>query len=280
MDANVDAEHGLTEEATESDAAALSAESGPTDILNPHVNNDFCLSPPSLFRTLPAADAAGPDITASVFLSLILLVLAFFIVMVSMSRIDAERSAGVIGSVAGTFAPDVPKAAVLAPRGAQRGNVVDGEDLEQSLKRLFATELAVAEFRSVVPGRVLEIEIAGEALFHREEARIRLARSRLLDHLVATATMRPLGQRVDVQALVSTGSPEGSDLPTAPSALPVSRAGAVGEALIRRGLPRSRLAVGFWPGQNDRIVLVFSIAPAEGGGAPYPSIVSAGPNPQ
>jgi flagellar motor protein MotB len=225
---------------------------------------------------LPTADAGGPDIMASLFLSLILLVLAFFIVMVSISRVDAERSAGVIGSVAGTFASDVPRAPGLASKGAQRGNVVDGEDLEQSLKRLFATELAVAEFRTVVPGRILEIEMAGEVLFHREEARIRLARSRLLDRLVATVTMRPLGQRVDVQGLVSTDTPRGSDLPTSPSALSVSRAGAVGQALIRRGLPRSRLAVGFSPGQNDRIVLVFSIVPAEGGQAPYPPLVSTG----
>lgn len=277
-DANVDTESGLTAKASESGAAARPAEPDPADILhlyrNPHADDDsggYAFP----FPALPTADAGGPDTTASLFLSLILLVLAFFIVMVSISRVDAERSTGVIESFAGTFASGVPRA---ASQGAQRGNVVDGEDLEQSLKRLFATELAIAEFRSVVPGRILEIEMAGEVLFHRDEARIRLARSRLLDRLVATVTMRPLGQRVDVQGLVSTGTPKGSDMPTSPSALSVKRAGAVGEALIRRGLPRSRLAVGFSAGQNDRIVLVFSIGSAEGGKAPYPPLISAGQN--
>jgi flagellar motor protein MotB len=278
-DANVDAEGGLTARASESGPAARPEELRPADILrlyrNPHANNvsgGHALS----FPALPTADAGGPDIMASLFLSLILLVLAFFIVMVSISRVDAERSTGVIESVADTFASHVPR---VASRGSQRGNVVDGEDLEQSLKRLFATELAVAEFRTVAPGRILEIEMASEVLFHREEARIRLARSRLLDRLVATVTMRPPGQRVDVQGLVSTGTPKGSELPTSPSALSIRRAGTLGEALVRRGLPRSHLAVGFSPGQNDRIVLVFSIGPTEAEKAPDPPTVSVGQNP-
>ena len=275
----MDTESGLTAKASESGAAARPVEPGSADILrlygNPHADDasgGYAFS----FPALPTADAGGPDITASLFLSLILLVLAFFIVMVSISRVDAERSTGVIESIAGAFASERSGS---APEGAQRGNVVDGEDLEQSLKRLFATELAVAEFRAVVPGRILEIEMAGEVLFHRDEARIRLARSRLLDRLVATVTMRPPGQRVDVQGLVSTGTPEGSALPTSPSALSVRRAGAVGEALIRRGLPRSRLAVGFSSDRSDGIVLVFSIGSAEGGKTPYPPLASAGQDP-
>jgi outer membrane protein OmpA-like peptidoglycan-associated protein len=274
----VDIESGLREAASESGPAAPPEELRPAGMLplyrSPRANNPsggYALS----FPALPTADAGGPDIMASLFLSLILLVLAFFIVMVSISRVDAGRSTGVIESVAGAFAQEGPGS---VPQGAQRGNVVDGEDLEQSLKRLFATELAVAEFRSVVPGRTLEIEMASEVLFHREKARIRPARFRLLDRLVATVTMRPLGQRVDVQGWVSTGTPKGSALPTSPSALSIRRAGAMGEALVRRGLPRSHLAVGFSAGQNDRIVLVFSIAPTEGETAPYPPIASAKQN--
>jgi flagellar motor protein MotB len=277
-DANVDIESGLRETVSESGPAARPEELRPADILglygNPRASHDsggHALS----FSALPTADAGGPDIMASLFLSLILLVLAFFIVMVSISRVDAGRSTGVIESVAGAFASDGPRSAA---QGAQRGNVVDGEDLEQSLKRLFATELAVAEFRSVVPGRTLEIEMASEVLFHREKARIRLARSRLLDRLVATVTMRPLGQRVDVQGLVRTDAPKGSALPTSPSTLSIRRAAAVGEALVRRGLPRSHLAVGFSAGRNDRIVLVFSIAPTEAEKAPDPPIAGAGRN--
>jgi outer membrane protein OmpA-like peptidoglycan-associated protein len=236
------------------------------------------LHPSSWFRAASDADAGGPNVTGSLFLSLILLVLAFFIVMVSISSFDAKRSADVIGSVAGAFASDFPRTPDLVSKGAQRGDVVDGEDLEQSLKRLFATELAVAEFRSVIPGRLLEIEMAGDVLFHREQARLRLTRSRLLDRLVATVTMRPLGQRVDVQGLVSTGTPDANDLPTSPSALAVRRAGAIGEGLTGRGLPRSRLAVGFWPGDHDRIVLVFSLSSAEGGSRLYaPATLGAAP---
>ncbi len=206
-----------------------------------------------------AADSGGPGMTASLFLSLILLVFAFFIVMVSLSNIDGQRSAGVIGSIAATFAPDVGAQVSSAAQGAQRGDVVDGEDLEQSLKGLFATELALAEFAAVAPGQVLQFAIAGDVLFHRGEARLRAVRSRLLDRLVATATIRPPGQRVDVHALISSGAAARRMLPTIPSDLAVRRAGALGEAMVRRGLPRSQLAVGVWPETDDRVVFVFSI---------------------
>lgn len=232
------------------------------------------------FPFRPVADTGGPNATASLFLSLLLLVLAFFIVMVSISTLDAKRSADVIGSVAKAFAPDVLRAPVA--EGAQRGDVVDGEDLEQSLKGLFATELAVAEFRSVVPGRVLEVAMAAAVLFHPEHSRLRLSRARLLDRLVATVTLRPEGQLVDVQTLISTRirTPHGSALPTSPSALAVRRAGALGEALTGRGLPRSRLALGLQPGEDDRIVLTFTIITARGGSGLGPVAAGAAPGMQ
>ncbi len=273
--ATVDAEGGLTATVDENDAAARAEQFRRASRWGGHRPSESELRSFSPFQA--AADAGGPNATTSLFLSLLLLVLAFFIVMVSISSLDAKRSADVIGSVAGVFAPDEPRTPGLVSEGAQRGDVVDGEDLEQSLKRLFATELAVAEFRSVVPGRVLEIEMAGDVFFHPEQARLRLTRARLLDRLIATVTLRPLGQHVDVQGLISTRTPHGSDLPTSPSSLAVRRAGAMGEALIRRGLPRSRLAVGFWSGERDRIVLVFSIVTAEGGIGLHPAAFSAAP---
>lgn len=224
-----------------------------------------------------AADSGGPGMTASLFLSLILLVFAFFIVMVSLSNIDGQRSAGVIGSIAATFAPDVGAQVSSAAQGAQRGDVVDGEDLEQSLKGLFATELALAEFAAVAPGQVLQFAIAGDVLFHRGEARLRAVRSRLLDRLVATATIRPPGQRVDVHALISSGAAARGMLPTIPSDLAVRRAGALGEALVRRGLPRSQLAVGVWPETDDRVVFVFSIVAVDGEAVPDRAAVEMRP---
>jgi hypothetical protein len=280
--ARVDAEGGLTASVSEGDAAVRGEEFREagrleTDRLGMDRLGESALHALSPFRVRAVAEAGGPNITASLFLSLILLVLAFFIVMVSISSFDAERSATVIGSVAGAFSPDVAKSADPVSLGAQRGDVVDGEDFEQSLKRLFATELAIAEFRSVVPGRVLEIEMASEVLFHREQARLRLTRSRLLDRLVATVTMRPVGQRVDVQSLMCTRPSADGDLPTSPSALAVRRAGALGEALIGRGLPRSRLAVGAWPADRDCVVLVFTLAAAQDSSGSDPAALGAAP---
>lgn len=264
---------GAATTVSEGDAAVRADDIRKASRLEPHRASTPRFGAGFPFR--PVADAGGANATASLFLSLLLLVLAFFIVMVSISTLDAKRSADVIGSVAKAFAPDVPRAPVA--EGAQRGDVVDGEDLEQSLKGLFATELAVAEFRSVVPGRVLEIAMAADVLFHPEQSRLRLSRAPLLDRLVATVTLRPEGHMVDVQALVGTRTPHGSALPTSPSALAVRRAGAIGEALTGRGLPRSRLALGLQPGEDDRIVLIFTIIPARGGSGLDPAAFSATP---
>ena len=235
----------------------------------------------SRIAAVAAAEAGGPGVTASLFLSLILLVLAFFIVMVSISTPDADRSARVIDSVAGAFAYDPPgtPGSMPAPafEGAQRGDVIDGEDFEQSLKGLFATELAFAEFKPVVPGRVLAVSLSGEELFYPRQARLRAAASRLLDRLVATVTLRPPGHRVEVASLIGSRTSMGGDLPVTPSALAVRRAGALGEALVRGGLPRRQLTVGLSPGEDNRIVLVFSLAAAEGGSVVAPAFAATMP---
>lgn len=228
----------------------------------------------SRLRTTSAAEVRDTSAAAPLFLSLILLVLAFFIVMVSISRPDAERSARVINSIAGVFAHESRSGAGAVPEGAQRGDVVDGEDFEQSLKRLFATELSIAEFKSVVPGRLLEVTLAGDDLFYRQEARLRPTATRLLDRLVAATTLRPKGPRVTVRSLISSPTSLDGNLLVAPPALALQRAAALGERLVRRGLPRAQLAVGIWPDQHDRIVLVFSLAVAEG--SPGTSSVVAG----
>lgn len=242
------------------------------------------LDPFFRMRVVTAAEGGDATVTAPLFLSLILLVLAFFIVLVSISQLDAERSARVIDSVAEVFAhdPQGPPDSDRAPssEGAQRGDVVDGEDFEQSLKRLFATELALAEFASVVPGRVLEVTLKGDDLFYRQQARLRAAGSRMLDRLVTTVTLQPVSQRVEVAGLIGAQTSLEGDLPVTPSALAVRRAGALGAALVRSGLPRSQLSIGIRPDEEDSIVLVFSLVTAEGGLGMFPPLAGTGLGPR
>lgn len=221
----------------------------------------FLPGPPRVKRTAVAEAGCATEEdpqsrTSTLYLSLMLLVLAFFIVLFSISAVDASKSVDVVGSVAATFVADArPVKAPHAPGGAGPVDRPRG-DLERSLKTLFATELAVAEFRTTTPGQI-EIEMPADVLFHRGEARLRSARSDLLDGIVSAVTRGPARRTVEVTALIGTAE---APLPISPSALALGQVAALGDGLVRRGLPPGRLALGLFPGNPERVLLAFTIA--------------------
>lgn len=214
-------------------------------------------------HAIPAIPPAASGSTAigqgwsALFLSLMLMILAFFVVLVSISQIDAVRSVGVMGSVAETFAASDSWGAARKPSGAARGDVVDGSDLEQSLRALFATELEMAPTSADLAGRVAALTFDAEALFIAGHATVREAAEPLLDRIAAATTDRPegLGVQLDIVVGVMAAFPV---LGVDTDSLAVRRGSALAEALALRGLPRAWMAVGLRPGRTDQIVLAFA----------------------
>jgi hypothetical protein len=200
----------------------------------------------------PAADN-----TLLLYLSLFLLVFAFFIVLVSDSSLDGTRSAAVTGSLARTFAP-----AAVDVHGPDRGNREDGDrigrpDVEDRLSALFASRLPAATVTAIGGGQRLVVSMPQDSLFRRGTAAIRPAQVRLIDQVIAAVSDGKPGARCRLEIRIAAAA-DGSDryvLGSDNGAM--DRAAALARLALRRGFPSEALAVGVESDQRTRVVFVF-----------------------
>ncbi|WP_051340815.1 hypothetical protein [Azospirillum halopraeferens] len=191
------------------------------------------------------------------YLSLFLLLLAFFIVLNAISVDNVHRARAVLKSVEQSFTIDPRLLFGRDPVASRAGTVLAVQRLN-TLGDLFATAVAVDKVEVVAPGRHLEVRLPADGLFLPGTARLRPDRAGLLDR-VAAALMQPLpGERIEAEFLVAL-SP---DTPSQPPG-PVDRAGALARDLVERGAPASAIGIGIERGAPGTARFVFSIRSAE-----------------
>ena len=200
-------------------------------------------------KSAPFAGQAG----LLLYLSLFLLLLAFFIVLNAISVDSVRRARAVLKSVEQSFTIDPRLLFGRDPVGSRSGTVLAVQRLE-TLGDLFSMAIAVEKVEVVAPGRLLEVRLPADALFMPGTARLRLDRTGLLDR-VAEALLQPLpGERVEVEFLVAL-SP---DVPSQPPG-PIERAGALARDLVARGAPAAAVSIGIERGAPGAARFVFSI---------------------
>ena len=199
----------------------------------------------------------GPN-TVALFLGLYLVILAFFILLVTISTIEENRSKKVMDSLSSTFTSIVPPSANLITlnRSAEEG-VLAGQEFQQQITGIFATELGISKVDTLQPGRQMRLMLKSDSLFFQGEARIRSAMYPLLDRTVAALSNRPAGQRFDMEFVIGTApSDDGKTLPTTET-LAIKRAGAFANEMNSRGIPPDSIAVGVRPGREDEVAIYF-----------------------
>ena len=199
----------------------------------------------------------GADHTIALFLGLYLVVLAFFILLVTISTLEETKSKRVMDSLSSTFTSIVPPSADLRTFKAKDGDVLAGQEFQQQITGIFATELGIDQIETVQPGRQMRMILAADSLFFKDEARIRPAMYPMLDRTVAALSNRPAGLRFDMEFVI--GAPTAADGKTMPTeeTLEVQRAGAFARAMNERGIPPDSISVGMRPGHVDQIVIWF-----------------------
>lgn len=197
------------------------------------------------------------DQTTALFLGLYLVVLAFFILLVSISTMEETKSQKVMDSLSSTFTSIVPPSAELQSFKAKDGDVLAGQEFQQQVTGIFATELGIDKVQTVQPGRQMRLILSADSLFFQGEARIRPAMYPLLDRTVAALSNRPTGLRYDLEFVI--GTPTLSDGKTMPIAqtLEVERAGAFARAMFDRGMPPDSVSVGMRPGHVGEVIIWF-----------------------
>jgi hypothetical protein len=192
------------------------------------------------------------------FLGLYLLVLAFFIVLVSISTTEDVKSRAVMDSLSSTFATLLPPSTDLSTFVAKDGDVLAGHTFQREISGIFATVLKVARVEIVRPGQQMRIVVPTEALFLGGGTRIRPSRYALLDRLVASLSSRPPGLRYDMDFIITAvgGGEKGM---VADHALEMSRAGLFAREFLGRGAPPDSISVGLTPGQEDEAIFLFYV---------------------
>ncbi len=212
--------------------------------------------------------ASGGGNVIALFLALYLLVLAFFIVLVSISSIEEVRSKAVMDSLTSTFASLMPPTTELTAFTTLEGDVLAGQKFQEEITNIFASAIQVVDINVMQPGREMRIRMPADVLFVPGEPGVRPNLLPMLDRAVAAMGSPTAGMRHDMELVLGSDAVERDILPIGQT-LALARVGAFGREMITRGAPPTSVTVGLQPGHPDVVTLWFFVRSADEGGMPF-----------
>ncbi len=204
-----------------------------------------------------ASEAQGGG-SITLFLGLYLLVLAFFILLVTISSLEEVKSRAVMNSLTSTFSTILPPTSDLTEFASKEGDILAGQVFQSQITELFSTAVQVIKVEIVQPGRLMRAVLPSDSLFFPGTTNVREAQFPLLDRVVATLSGRPPGLRYEMQFVIGSPYAVGTSLPTG-GTLETSRASVFVRDMLSRGAPPDSLSVGLKPGSPDEITLWFHV---------------------
>lgn len=206
----------------------------------------------------PPPEEPSNKSTVSLFLSLFLLILAFFILMVSISTFEEVKSNAVMNSLSSTFATVLPPSGDPTDFTAKDGDIIAGQQFQDQVSDIFSAAMQVAKVEVVQPGETLHASFPVESMFAGDTGDLRPVALPLLDRLVAALSGSPLGLKFELEFIV--GAPETKDnaLPVTQT-LALARTGVFAREMSTRGVPPGHISVGIGPGDPGRVHLWFYI---------------------
>jgi hypothetical protein len=185
-------------------------------------------------------------------LSLYLLLLAFFVVLNTISNVEVSRSMAVTGSLNETFAADGRPADKSSALVSRQGDVLAGAAFLSRLGNLIKTELDFAQIEDVLPGRLMAVTMSADSLFIPGREAINPLLRPVIDR-VAKALINPLpGVRYDVDILVGK---------SATDELVLGRSAFLAKVFAAAGSPARSIAAGTEQDSPGRLRLLFHVRP-------------------
>ena len=218
---------------------------------------------PSEFEARPLARPAA-SIASPLLLGLFMLMLAIFIILVSLSTVAEHRARAVIQGMATTFKSAAAVVNFVPPLGLDPEAPGTGNFPE--LGRLVQAAIPGARAETPPAAARLRLAVPSAALFGKGRSAALAPDGRnLLGELARGIAARPQGLRYDVEFLVGRGRV--GDWPLA-----AARGAAVAETLIAAGAPRDSVAIGILAGAVEQASFVFYVRPANDGRLDFDAI--------
>ncbi|MDW3207973.1 MAG: hypothetical protein R8L07_20755 [Alphaproteobacteria bacterium] len=249
---------------------------------------------------LPVRKETGP----LMFLSLFLLLLAFFILLNTISTLRETKSRDVLSSVAATFQSDTDPDETAEILVSTLGPVLEPEQVIDEVERLWLTEIPFVKVERVTNGRHIVIELPIIQLFVSGQARVRGDRqdlvkatsyvlsSRIPDQVVimqailfveglgaVSPTVVSLSNAGDENRTVDPADPDanfGAEPDLNGTELAFARVGVLAQSLIDGGTPPDNLEVGIRKGNEARIRFRFFIRSADAARMTFSDVTRAG----
>ncbi|TNE66484.1 MAG: hypothetical protein EP335_03395 [Alphaproteobacteria bacterium] len=197
----------------------------------------------------------GSDNTMGLFVALYLILLAFFIVLTSVSNQAVVRAAAAMQSVNKTFArdgqTDVPEVRPSDSDTAAQDTVLS------SVQRSFLSEFEIEGRFLRSGGNVFEVQFPQDYLFAKGSFQVRSDMGPFLDQLVAAVRSAPPENRQEVAFLFGAGAGPVSREMTRSQEFAVRRAGALARYLREQGMPSGTFSAGFAAIPEGDVVAVF-----------------------
>lgn len=195
----------------------------------------------------------GGSASVSLFLGLFLLVLAFFIMLVSISTIEETRSKRVMDSLTSAFAELVEPMTDPTDFVSQHGDVLEPEAFQAELTDIFTTAIRATKVEVVKPGRDMRIDLLAREMFEQDTLDLRISRLPMIDRIVSSLSRHPPGVRF--QAVIMSAVPS----VTTGDQAALNEAGAIVRKLIERGAPPETLSAGVYAGESGDMRFDFYI---------------------
>ncbi|MDF2365998.1 hypothetical protein [Sneathiella sp.] len=211
-----------------------------------------------------SAPMAGPAIeknaNAVVFVSLYLLLLAFFIFLHSVSVLQEERVRTVLGSVNIAFAGlsrDTPADRQKKLSGEEQGT----QAFHAKLKNVFETAVPLVESRFTQGGTRLQFSVPVRQLFAYRSLELRDTLGTFLEDVAATLIARNNNIATDLEILIGSGI-ELPELTNISDDIAAQRISYLSQLLMEAGVPSRNISIGVAAGDAGLIHFSFFLRPS------------------
>lgn len=209
-------------------------------------------------RDQPIAWPERSDGTIFPFLSLYLLLLAFFIMLNAISHTRDERVALAVNSVKETFQNYSPPSREFLDTAANPDTMIAAEAFLDDIRNVFSAQLKQVNFQQKTDGTLLRALVPAEDIFERRSERLLPSTAGLLDAIAVGLGTSRMGTRREVEVVIGSGDrlPEVQALG---KNLELRRASALARGLRARGVDGKSVAAGLRPGDSEIVQLTFYV---------------------
>lgn len=197
------------------------------------------------------------------FLALFLLLLAFFILLNTLSTIEEGRSTEVLKSVQDAFPSEIQAQLKESFLDGDPGSVI-GEGVRSRIGAVFEASLPIIEITADPSGSPLYVSVPSRSVFSPALGGVTPEAEALARQLVPLLETRPGQAYMDLQILLGRGG-DGRVRDTGADQDLILGASSTALRFGALGVPRARVTGGIEPGDGDITRFVFRIHPARGG---------------